>query len=163
MHYKREFAGSTALLPTGRNLCRKTQKSSPRKISAAEKIRGRIFCRFAQKMAYKGPNFVEVWFSHKFLDTLKKKTVKSTGLPDFFSFYHAFRINSTCLYIRGCVRPNFFSSGRIFKVIWQKTFGWSWQHWVRVFLWGTIFFSSSKFRSKSGLLAGSYMWGNTVL
>jgi hypothetical protein len=35
-------------------------------------------------MADKGQNFFEVWVSHKILDTLKKKTVKSTEVPDFF-------------------------------------------------------------------------------
>jgi hypothetical protein len=54
------------------------QKSQRPRKSAAE------FYSELQKMAEKGPNFFEVWFSHKILDTLKKTNGKSTALPDFF-------------------------------------------------------------------------------
>jgi hypothetical protein len=47
------------VLPRGRNFCRKTAKW-PQKNLAAEKIRGRIFSRFDEKMAEKGPNIFEV-------------------------------------------------------------------------------------------------------
>jgi hypothetical protein len=40
---------------------------------------------FAKKMAEKGPNFFEVLFA-------QKDHIKSTELPDFFPYYHAFRI-----------------------------------------------------------------------
>jgi hypothetical protein len=64
-----------------------------------------------------------VWFSHKILDTLKKKTVKSTELPDFSPiYYHAFRIfvnvNSSSLYKRKFVRQNF--SGNLAENIWPE-------------------------------------------
>jgi hypothetical protein len=38
-------------------------KSGPRKISAAEKIRGRIFCRITQKWQKRGRTFKSVFFT----------------------------------------------------------------------------------------------------
>jgi hypothetical protein len=62
------------VLPTGRNFCRKTQKWSQKNLSGRENPR-QNFLLICQKMAEKGPNFFEVWFSHKIKDTLKKKAV----------------------------------------------------------------------------------------
>jgi hypothetical protein len=73
------------VLPTGRNFCRKTQKWPHKNLSGRENPQPN-FLQICQKMAEKGPNFFEVWFSHKILDTLKKNTVKSTELPEFFPF-----------------------------------------------------------------------------
>jgi hypothetical protein len=71
------------VLPTGRNFCRKTQNWPQKNLSGRENPRLN-FLQISQKMAEKEPNFFEVWFTNKILNTLRKKTVKSTELPDFF-------------------------------------------------------------------------------
>jgi hypothetical protein len=82
--------GIQPVLPTGRNFCRKTQEWPQKNLSGRENPRPN-FLRIGQKMAEKGPNFFEVWFSYKILDTLKKKTIKSTELLSF-PCYNALRI-----------------------------------------------------------------------
>jgi hypothetical protein len=68
------------VLPTGRSFCRKTQKLPQKNIGGRENPRPN-FLQICHQTAEKWLDFFEVWFSHKILDTMKKKTVKSTELP----------------------------------------------------------------------------------
>jgi hypothetical protein len=102
-------------------------RSGPTKISEAE-----FSADLPKKMAEKGPNFFEVWFSHKILDKLKKKTSKSTELPDFFlitmpseSFLTSIKPFSIDQSVCGRI---FSPAAEIFQEIWQKTLDRSWQH-----------------------------------
>jgi hypothetical protein len=127
------------------------QKSQRPRKSAAK------FYADLPKNGRKGAELFWSVISHKILDTLKKKTVKSTESPDFFPITMSSESLLTSIKpapIEQCVcgrifspaaecfrnlaeniwpelatlGPNFFASGRIFWLIWQKSFEMSWQH-----------------------------------
>jgi hypothetical protein len=70
---------------TCKRQCRQPAEISAENAKLAKSQRPN-FMQICQNMAEKGPNFFEVGLTHKTLDTLKKKPVKSVELPvpDFF-------------------------------------------------------------------------------
>jgi hypothetical protein len=57
---------------------------APQNSQRQRKFAAEFSADLPKKWQKRGRTFFEVGFSHKILDTLKKKTVKSTELPDFF-------------------------------------------------------------------------------
>jgi hypothetical protein len=114
------------MLPTGRNFCRKTQKWPQKNPSGRENPRPN--CRYAgfPKNGSKGAELLEMSFSHKILDNLQHLSLKSHDLSDFFPSTK--KPIKSAFYRKDGEWPNFVFSGRIFRLIWKKTFARSWQH-----------------------------------